>query len=406
MKNIGIALIFTLSCTGLYVANIAGINISVFLVTAVIALPIFAALWLFSWWRLNLFGLQALAVYLFLNFLLFAHSAKFTSVIYSVMFMVVFLVIMNSWRFIAKETFVAILKAVLFAYALNVLVAQVLMATGVDSPFLGSLFGRLGDAPFERYIGLSSEPSYAGFVVMTSFFVLYNLIKVTKRQLLVYGGLILYLTVSFDSIYTYLLGSVVLAVIARQRWARWSVLVLPPLLLFVGLASYFHAIPSQEGRLMRILVGLINGDAASLFSIARLDHSAFMRIAPLFQYFDSIKLTDYSFYIGHGAMASHEFFVNSLYSHLNPATTHIFNPGLIGFFYDYGVIGGGLVLVWVWKTIRSPILSVPSLFITLMFLNASFNTQLFWYMIIVFAIAERYSYKPFDSMQKKGIPNR
>lgn len=397
MKQVGIALILTLSCTGVMVATVAGIDISVFLVTCVLTTPFIVVYFLFWRGRFNLFGVWPIGAYILLNFGLNIQTAKFTSVVYSAILLVAFLAIMNCWQHLPRQTFVSVLKTIIVIYFVNVLVSQALVATGAPDEFLGGFFSRLYDDRIGvmRFFGFSSEPSYAAFIVIVSFYALYSLSgALRKRQLVIYGALVVYQIVAFRSIYGYLLAMVVSVVIAYRELPRRMFYVLPLLLLALAVVTDFEALVAEGGRLIRIGNAVIAGEVTSLVDLNILDSSLFLRIGPVIAYLDSLSLADYRYYLGHGAMASTGFMTDTFYAHVHP-DADVLKAGFVpGFLYDYGLVGTAIVLRWVIKTISGRRLWLSSLFFLAVLFNANFNTQLFWFIIIVFTLAKLYQADP------------
>jgi len=393
VKQVAFALILTLSCTGVMVATNGGIDISIFLVTCALAVPFLMVYFLIWKGRFSFYGIWLIGAYILLNYGLNIHTAKFTSVVYSAIFLVSFLVVMNCWHHLPRREFIFVLKTIIVIYFVNVLVSQALVAANVPYEYLGGFFHRLYDERIEavRYYGFSSEPSYAAFIVLVSFYALYRLSgKRHKRDWLAYGALVVYQIVAFRSIYGYLLAMAVSAVIVYRELPRRAFYLLPFFLLVLGVATNFVVLTDQGGRLIRVGSALITGEVGSLSDLNLLDASLFMRIAPLLEYLQSANLVDYRFYLGHGAMTSTDFFTNAFYTHVHPDSDILRAGFLPAFLYDYGLVGAAIVLAWASKTISRRRLSVPNLFLLMALFNANFNTQLFWFIIIVFAVAKLY----------------
>ena len=110
--------------------------------------------------------------------------------------------------------------------------------------------------------------------------------------------------------------------------------------------------------------------------------TVYFRIAPLLHYVRISDLADLSFYIGHGAAASRKFIVPETYLAYEGDYLGGFIPA---FFYDYGIIGASLILVFI-KKLLPGIFSIPTAIIALVLFNANINTQLFWVIITCLAL--------------------
>ena len=108
----------------------------------------------------------------------------------------------------------------------------------------------------------------------------------------------------------------------------------------------------------------------------------------MLHYIEMADWTDLHFLLGHGAGTSRFFVVPEIYGGY---TGGEFLGGFMpGFFYDYGVIGGVMVLLFAFRQVPS-FFSFPAAVIGLMLLNANFNTQLFWLLILFFSINKHFS---------------
>ncbi|MFH1373070.1 MAG: hypothetical protein ABII79_04675 [bacterium] len=399
IKPIAVALILTLACTAITLMTIGEVPVSIFLLVSVPALTL-AAIYFFIWrGRVKLFGVWVIAAYICLSSLINLHDAKLTSVIYSGIFLLTFLVLMNCRRYLPVETFSRTLRAVIILYFANVVISQVLVMTGAADDVLGNIFHRLYDERIGvvRYYGFSSEPSYAAFVVLVSFLGWYSLPgAASRRQLLLYSALVLYQVVAFSSIYGYLLAVAVAGVIAYRELPRRIFYLLPATLLLVAVMADFQTVVDSGSRVVRIAQALVSGQILSALDLNDIDSSLFLRIAPFTEYFNSLNPADYHCYLGHGAMASTSFMTDTFLSHVHPDGDTVRTGFIPAFLYDYGLIGASLVIVLLLRLISGRKFSLAVVIFLAMLFNANFNTQLFWYIVIVFALVGLYQPPPIE----------
>jgi len=391
MKAIAVILLVALSFSGVMVGTVKDIDLSVFFVAWLLFVP--SLLVYFVAWKddLQLHGVYVVAAFILLSTVLNLHVARLTSVAYSFIFLAAFTAMVNAWQRLPTETLVATLKVVIICYAANVAMAQLLVVAGAPDTFLGGFFGREFDYRMSvtRYFGFSSEPSYASFIVVASFYALYRLSRpMPRRELLLYSLLVLYQVYAFRSLYGYLLVAVVAAAIALRELRMRMVIALPLIVIGLALCSDYESILLHGGRLARIGHALLAGDIIDVADLDAVDSSLYMRIAPIFEYFRSIDLTDYRYYFGHGAMASTGFLSNEFVTHVHPDSGILRAGFLPAFLYDYGLVGGLVVVAWVARRISGHYLWLPLLFFAAAIFNANFNTQLFWYLVVVFSLTK------------------
>lgn len=381
-----IGLFVTLSFTGLVLLRIGDLPLTAFLFAFAFAVP---TIWLGLGRKLQLFDAPALVGVILFSAAMNAQNTSWVSVAYSMIFIATYVTLMNARRLIPKDTFVYVLKAILIAYFANVVIAQLLAALGMPNEFLGELFPRYVDSGRPdlglRYYGFSNEPSYAAFVVVSSFLALLKLPRgLLGNDRLVYGGLVAYQIVAFGSVFGYLLGLAVAGGIAYRAMPRTRFIALLAVTLSVGAVVDY----TGEGRFGRIVSAVVNFELDSAESLGDVDTSLFMRGAPVIEYFYSIELSDIHTYVGHGPKAN-----ESEFTEMFAAWTEdiIFQSSFLpAFTFDFGILGAGIVLFILARMMSERRLSLEILFLIALLFNANFNTQLFWFVVLVFAMTKEY----------------
>lgn len=395
MKAGACILLFALALTGVIVTTVAGISVSVFFVLLVIATPLFLASHLMAGKGLDLMGVGLVCGVMVALAILNLHTTKLTSLIYSVVFLTAFLMIVNGMKHVSKERFGLVLKAILILYFVNIMLAHVFIVAGISPGFLSGLFQRTLEygTDLQRPYGFSSEPSYAAFIVTLSFYALYALGEVRGRgAMFFYGTLMLLSVIVIHSMYGYLLATAIVIAVATRELPKRSTAFLLVALLLVGAVTNLDTLFSSGDRFIRIVVGLLSGEIHSVLDLNEVDSSLFMRIAPFVEYVNGVHLTDIHTFIGHGAMASTGFATEAFYEHMHIDTdSDLLRLGFLpSFLYDFGLVGAAIVLTWVFKRIIDNDVPLASVFFVSMLFNANFNTQLFWFVVIVLSMTKLY----------------
>lgn len=321
--------------------------------------------------------------------LLNLESSQPLSLIYSVFFIVSFLIYVPFIKqSLHLEEYRKLLKTVFIIYFVGLIVGQVYVYgnffTAIPNQ-IGNLkhgsWGTLIESRIYRYYSLSSEPSYAAFIVITLY---YSYIKLDKQKGSLFKGenlylfiMLVYMILFFQSAY----GIILLALILMGYigFTKTSVLI-----YFISLCVCLIVVIAgiEFGPVTRIINIIENIDLTNLHGLSSIDFSVYFRIAPLIHYIRESSIMEISFYIGHGAAASRKFVVPETYL----AYQGDFLGGFIpSFFYDYGVIGAGLLLVFIWRLLPG-VFSIPTAIVALVLFNANINTQLFWMMLTCLAV--------------------
>lgn len=337
--------------------------------------------------------LSLILFYLIGAALLNLKSSQPLSLVYSAFFIVSFLIYVPFMQqSLQVDGYRRLLKTVFIIYFVGLIVGQVYVYGNFFTAFpnqTGNLthgaWGTLIESGIYRYYSLSSEPSYAAFIVITLY---YSYIKLDTQKGSLFKGenlylfiMLVYMILFFQSAY----GIILLALILMGYigFTKTSVLIYF-LSLCVGLIVVMAGI--EFGPVTRIIKIIENIDLTNLHGLSSIDFSVYFRIAPLIHYIRESSIMDISFYIGHGAAASRKFVVPETYL----AYQGDFLGGFIpSFFYDYGIIGAGLLLLFVWRLLPG-VFSIPTAIVALVLFNANINTQLFWIILTCLAINKHF----------------
>lgn len=381
--------ILSLAFTDIFHFEYQSVSVSIYIIISVLILGLISTIDKIQNILTN--KVVVLLFFIIINFILNLSDAKFTSVAYSIILLYsYFFYTRIIKKFFDKEVFSTFLKIVLYSYFLVLVASQILVLTNnatvvqID-PNFSLMHGPLGIVyePFKnlyRYGALSSEPSYAATIVAITYWCFYTLNKSDVNKLVVPTIMSVYMIVGFKTVYGILL--IILLVLFSARLNTKTILLLTLFSLTVIVMVFTFRIGGESmDRITNLLYVVLYENETLLDTINLLDRSAYARIAPLFLYLSEVSIWDYQLYFGHGAATSSAFFSIKMYP--NHYETITFNPPFIpGFLYDYGILGVMLVVHNLLMPIIKRFFSFEAFLVILIFANANFNTQLFWYVIL------------------------
>lgn len=333
-------------------------------------------------------------VFMTISTLLNLESSKITSYFYSTYFVLSFIFFTSiACKLFSVEDYLRLLKALFVIYFIGLLLGQLYVKLNLFAPLAGysshlphGRFGTLIEDGRYRYYSLSSEPSYAAFIVIVIY---YSLVKMQAsnyslliRENLALFLMLIYMILFFQSAFgIILLGTMVASYLGFNKRAVLVYLVFFCALILI---SFFKLDVQAIDRVLSIVQKL---DIQNLHSLAQVDFTAYFRLAPVLHYVKSIDLTDVHFYLGNGASASRNLIVPETYLAYQGEFLGGFLPS---FFYDFGIIGGVSVLAFVGRLLPKQ-KAVPVFIVLLMLFNANMNTQLFWLVLTLLSLNRFYS---------------
>lgn len=331
----------------------------------------------------------ALPLYLGISFLLNLSNSELTSFVYSLFYLFAYYIFISFFKKkISLRDFSLILLATLFAYFAVLVAGQIYVqlgyfrgsniTAGITHGWLGTLYeaGR-----GFRYYSLSTEPSYAAFIVVILFYTYIesSQTKFSKRSNILIGLILLYMLLFFQSAY----GVILLMVLIISKTTIRNSIIIAIAGGFIFLVAALMKQPAAE----RVFNLITNVDFANLESIASVDYSASFRVLPSYFYIVNFDFFDYHSYLGFGAGQSENFLIPLLFN----VPMESFQGGFLPqFIYDYGLLFGIIFLIFLKLEVLPKIVSFESFVIFLMLTNANFNTQLFWFTITCFALLKFY----------------
>jgi len=331
-------------------------------------------------------------VFMTISTLLNLESSKITSYFYSIYFALSFIFFTSiACKLFTVDDYRNLLKTLFIIYFIGLLLGQLYVQLDLFAPLSGyssrlphGRFGTLIEDGKYRYYSLSSEPSYAAFIVIILY---YSLMKMHSNDSLLKKGnlslflMLVYMILFFQSAF----GIILLGAMVASYFGFTKRAILMYLLAFFAfvLISFFKLDVQAIDRVLAIFQKL---DIRNLHSLAEVDFTAYFRLAPVLHYLKTIDLADFHFYLGNGASASRNLIIPETYLAYQGEFLGGFLPS---FFYDFGIIGATLVLTFIGRLLPKS-KSIPLLIVMLMLFNANFNTQLFWLLLTFLSLNRFY----------------
>ena len=344
--------------------------------------------------------LAIILIYITFSFFVNFENSQVLSFVYSLFFILSYSFYSSFMeKRLTRENYRYLLRTVFIIFFIGLVAGQLFLYLDIFIPLVRTgesvhaLMGILLEPTGYRLYSVSSEPSYAAFIVIILF---YSYVTVgLKRNTILKGEnalffpMLLYMILIFKSAYGIIL--IAALIVGQFGFSRKAILVysLVPLVILPLILMDFK-FEAME-RVIKIVEEL---DTSNLHTLANIDFTAYYRLAPFLHYFESSSLMDPCFYIGHGAGASKLFIVPEIYlAYPNGEFAGGFLPA---FLYDYGIFGALLVMGFIFQKIG--FISIPSLVAVLMLLNANFNTQLFWFIILCLTLNQHFKREENESL--------
>lgn len=329
--------------------------------------------------------LYLLLVFMIVSSIINIHTLRIVSLLYSLMFVLSFLVFNKHLRSISFDRlqFIKMLKFILFSYFFVLILQQISVVLGFS--FIPNEI--YIDASAFKLNSLATEPSYSVMYVMLLYYVYlkiysihysveYNL-KIIKQDKFLFYAVVYIVFTSFSS-FGYLLIISFLVTLAREIKV-WQIL-----LFVVAFISFIFLLSNLEinafDRLLVVVQSLMYLDPQKILMA---DHSAAMRIVPGFVILQDISTISINTLFGNGIDYSSNY-LSEVIPGINPGSARL--GFVFTFILDYGLINYILILLFIYKCCIDNIRSFDTFVLLLVGVNSSFNTQLFWFAIAILSI--------------------
>lgn len=329
-------------------------------------------------------------IYIITSSLINYTSFKITSIIYSFLFVVYYIYISYYFKEnLNLEKYLKALKIVLWSFFIILICAQISVFFDLQQiEKTGAYFQGVGELGVEynfrtntyRYFSLSSEPSYAAIIVLISFALLIKHIT-NKRELYLYTTIVLYMILSFKSSIGFLGLFFLFFSFIKISKKYFPIIIF--VILIILILFFFTEIGGKGVNRIRNIVFLFFTEFNNFFEALNIkDSSAYARIGPFAEYIKDTDFLGYKFYIGHGSNASEAYFSKIVYPEVWNKDMVFRPPFIPGFLYDYGIFGVLLVGLFFWRLVRNKSFFYKAMILLVIF-NSNFNTQLFWFLIVM-----------------------
>lgn len=341
----------------------------------------------------NLFVKKYLTAWIFLLYLLLSaifnfHRLRWSSLAYSLDFIVCFIVYLY---LLEKHVDSKIYSKWLISIISIFFVALVIQQMGVLLGY-SDFFNKLNSSSYDikaNYIfslnSLSSEPSYAITIISVSLFSLLKIknldynegytFKNFKRDILIWF-MYFYQLIFYRSVFGILFFLIICFYLFDFKKIKTWILLISSCLFLVSMSADYVA-------LNRLQVVFKTFDIRDIAELAQIDHSGSIRVLPLYYYIINFDLYNIHSYLGFGLDYSQTYLRTLIPGIPDDAA---FGGLIPSFPFDFGVMG--FLILWrvISKFSLTRMVSIETFMILLVMLNATLNTQLFWFVVIIFSI--------------------
>lgn len=401
-------ILFFMSTFFAFATTSTGINI--ILVTVMYSFPLF----LFFFYkkpRKEDVLLYLIFICMFITAIFHPRLFRLSTLLYSLMFIFTFILYSRLIKELTPSLvhFEKMFKLCITLFFVVLIIQQVSFLAGI--PIFNYRVGNLSTIKFNS---LASEPSYLGRIVT-----LFMLSYITIREIS-YGQKYLFTKRFFSDkriwiMYLYIMifsGSstslVILFIFMFNLFSKRQLLTAGiSVVVILVLFTYLDFIPL--GRILKIATAFFT---LNVDTVMEADASGGLRLAPTMLYLEKIDLATVNAWIGYGIDST------SIFLQENFAAFPKDSRGMIGFFpaymRDYGLIPMFMLFAYMYRYIVALPKLYNSLIIFIVLLDAPFNTQMFWLMMLLmytnFYIKQKYSfckdYKSIRPTKKKFIFHR
>jgi len=341
-------------------------------------------------------SLNVLAIWLLFVNAQYFPNIRYTSILYSIIFVVELTVFYNLIRSCRPGTLAEGFKMILYLYFFNLCVGFFIVTLGLNIPAIEWIIGVARTNAGNRPMGFSSEPSYASFIISVAF-LCYNHLdghKQSKSTVKLWGVYVLSIILmlsAYGFIFLFInildwLRHYYQMLNSNLKLAFVIICVLMGFMLIKGSSNSQNEALERIERLSSTLSDPNKTTEKKLAKLKEEDPSAFARIGPSYILFWGDQADQHNFYLGAGAGAAGEFIPQLMAGVLIDDDDDELDTGIIpAFIFDYGWIGFALLVLFLINSFYN--LPFPFWLSFLMILpNANINTQLFWFAIASYLV--------------------
>jgi len=396
-KHVYMLLVVLLSFSGIELISFYKVGLTLYITSSAIFIPAFFINYTVNNnIRIKIRVLYTgILVYCSAIFLMNIGSSKVISLIYSFILVMLFNIIMKTIDYVERKQAASVFYFVFVAYCCNVIITFALVKAGILDENSSSILRVEFDKRVTSYrpYGFSTEPSYAAFITILSYYVWYKLRDhLPIRTFIGSTCLLVFSIFLMGSMYGMLLLGLLFMFLVYNNNIISRFPLLTGAIVMGLLATAFYIVSTNE-RLEGIVANLPNLFKFDESSVISVDGSMFIRLFPVFDYLSTFDLKNLSVILGHGSASSTNYYTELMFKMLNPdSKTGTISPAFFpSFFYDYGLVGAVIFIVTFFKTTFSRDYFLGFLFFFLVLFNSNFNTQLFWFVIVSISTLKHFS---------------
>lgn len=332
---------------------------------------------------------------LFVNMLQYP-AIRYTSVLYTLIYCIEFMILYNLLRRCEVKIVVLALEVIIYTYLANLFLGFVFDTVNFRNDFVLRFIRVYYNEKVVggRPMGFSTEPSYSSYILAVTFLCHSHLRNHTmdSKALKLFIKLLLCIVFS-KSAYGFVFVSVIILDWAIHFYKAGDRLLknVFPFLIAITIAGSSIVVQTSENesieRISKFSTALFDTSVSGRKKMQKLneaDGSAFVRIGPTYMLFNIDPKYKINFWLGEGAGAAGGFLAKFLVGIIVDEGRDSLDTGIIpAWAFDYGIIGTIILLIFLINCFNN----LPFPFWLLFFLilpNANINTQLIWYNIICF----------------------
>ncbi|MBX2875005.1 MAG: hypothetical protein KTR30_22970 [Saprospiraceae bacterium] len=405
MRKLAIALLVVMTYTGISFANIGKAMLTPF--HLIMGFCIGYGLILsrknstYTWFTLVVFLIYVVIV----NIIQYP-NIRYTSVVYTLVYGLETTILYNMIRRCPAGDIVFAFKLIIYSYAVNLFFGFAFDTIGFRNAFVLKYIkvyyheGGGGGRP----MGFSSEPSYAAFMLSVAFLCYAHMrdhardkpmFKVALAYMMcillsksAYGFIFVAVNLMDWAIIFYKKGDAIL----RKLFPYLGLVAVGGLVLFIQNSS--NEVASRLSNVSEVLFDPSLDKKKRMVKLQEVDGSAFARIGPTYLLLTAGEDSNINYWTGQGAGAAGVFLADFMAGIIVDDDTEKIDTGIIpAFFFDYGIIGFILLLIFLINCFWH--LGLPYwLMFFLVLPNANINTQLLWFAILSYTFVSVWKTKP------------
>ena len=406
-----------LSYTGISVANLGKAMVTPF--HLIMGLFIAYGFMVSNKERNTVFGsLVILMAYVLLVNILQYPSIRYTSILYTIIYMIEFMILYNLLRRCKISVITLAFEIIIYTYLANLFLGLVFDTIGLKNDLILRFICvhyEEGESHGGRPMGFSTEPSYSSYILAVAFLCHSHLRNHTmdKKALKLFIKLILCIVFS-KSAYGFVFVSVLILDWVIHFYKKGDLLLknIYPFIISIALLGMSIVMQTSENesivRISKFSAALFDTSVTGrkkMEALNRADGSAFARVGPTYMLFNIDPKYKINFWLGEGAGAAGGFLAKFLVGILVDEGRDSLDVGIIpAWAFDYGIIGTILLLIFLINCFHN----LPFPFWLLFFLilpNANINTQLIWYNIICYLFVSIAKARQTIPKAETNLPN-